>query len=77
MLVQYDSAIKYLILCFKKDTNYINALYYKAYSNYEKNEFDLALADANILIDKVPKDPDYLILRALIYLFNDSEYDDF
>lgn len=73
---KYDSAIRYLNRCVQIDSLSDLSLYYRAKAKYYIDDYNNALKDINEAIRLNKGDYDYFIARALIYIYNESEYDD-
>jgi tetratricopeptide (TPR) repeat protein len=73
---QNDSALKYFTKSIKLDSTDDRPWYYRSKIYYDKDDYDIALKDINEAIKLNNKDADYYIARALIYIYNESEYDD-
>ena len=73
---QNDSALKYFTKSIKLDSTDDRPWYYRSKLYYDKDDYNNALKDVNEAIKLNNKDADYYIARALIYIYNESEYDD-
>ena len=75
-LNQNDSAIKYLNYGIQINSFSSISWYYRAKARYYIDDYDNALKDINKAISLDNSDFNYLIARALIYLYNENEFDD-
>jgi tetratricopeptide (TPR) repeat protein len=75
-LEEYDSSHAYLKKATNIDSSVSNPYYYRSRINYLEDNYNAALAEINSAIKLVSKKPQYYVLRAKIYMFNEDEYDD-
>ena len=68
--------MKYFTKSITLDSTDDRPWYYRSKLYYDKDEYTIALNDINEAIKLNNKDADYYISRALIYIYNESEYDD-
>jgi tetratricopeptide (TPR) repeat protein len=73
---QDDSALKYFTKSITLDSTDDRPWYYRSKLYYDKDEYTIALKDINEAIKLNNKDAYYYISRALIYIYNENEYDD-
>ena len=58
------------------DSTVSNPFYYRARINYIEDNYNAALEEINSAIKLKSEKAIYYVLRAKIYMFNESEYDD-
>lgn len=75
-LEEYDSSHAYLKKATDIDSTVSNPFYYRARINYIEDNYNAALEEINSAIKLKSEKAIYYVLRAKIYMFNESEYDD-
>jgi tetratricopeptide (TPR) repeat protein len=73
---KFDLANKYLNKCTIIDSAAPGPYFYRAKIMYTIDDYDKALSEINTAIRLNDEKASYYVLRAKIYMFNESEYDD-
>jgi tetratricopeptide (TPR) repeat protein len=73
---KFDLANKYFNKCTIIDSAAPGPYFYRAKIMYTIDDYDKALSEINTAIRLNDEKASYYVLRAKIYMFNESEYDD-